>query len=59
VIDWLTSHNKRFEMTIYPGSRHGLQLAQRAHANRETHDFWVRTLLNGRLPEPREKGTRN
>jgi dipeptidyl-peptidase-4 len=50
VVDWLTTHNKPFELMLYPGSRHGLQASQRAHANRETHDFWVRHLLGGRLP---------
>lgn len=58
VIDWLTKHNKRFEMMIYPGSRHGLQMNQRAHGSRESHDFWVRTLLNGRLAVEDAKGTR-
>jgi len=43
VIDWLTTANQRFEMMIYPGSRHGI--AQRAHVAKETHDFWMRTLL--------------
>lgn len=56
VIDWLTSHNKPFELMVYPGSRHGLQQVQRAHANRESHEFWVRNLLNGRLPQ-RTQGT--
>jgi dipeptidyl-peptidase-4 len=51
VIDWLTTHNQPFELMIYPGSRHGLQMSQRQHGNRESHDFWVRNLLNGRLPE--------
>jgi dipeptidyl-peptidase 4 len=50
VVDWLTAHDKPFELMFYPGSRHGLQSSQRAHANRETHDFWVRHLLGGRLP---------
>ena len=57
VIDWLTTHNQPFELMVYPGSRHGLQLSQRPHANRESHEFWVRNLLNGRLPAPHE-GTR-
>jgi dipeptidyl-peptidase-4 len=52
VIDWLTSHNKDFDVMLYPGSRHGLQMMQRPHANRETHEFWVKNLLDGRLPEP-------
>ncbi len=55
VIDWLTSHNKPFELMIYPGSRHGLQTAQRVHASRESHEFWVRNLLNGRLPQGPQK----
>jgi dipeptidyl-peptidase-4 len=50
IVDWLTAHDKPFELMLYPGSRHGLQSSQRAHANRETHDFWVRHLLGGRLP---------
>ncbi len=45
VVDWLTTHNKRFELMLYPDSRHGIQAGQRAHAMRETHDFWMRTLL--------------
>jgi dipeptidyl-peptidase 4 len=51
VVDWLTSHNKPFELMLYPGSRHGLQPAQRAHQNRESHEFWVRHLLGGRMPQ--------
>ena len=50
VIDFLTGANKPFELMLYPDSRHGLQPGQRAHSARETHDFWVRTLLGGRLP---------
>jgi dipeptidyl-peptidase-4 len=50
VVDWLTSNNKRFELMLYPDSRHGVQSSQRPHATRETHDFWVRNLLNGKLP---------
>jgi dipeptidyl-peptidase-4 len=50
VIDWLSRNNKRFEMMLYPNSRHGVQASQRAHAQREAHDFWVRTLLGGQLP---------
>ncbi|HEY8551139.1 MAG TPA: S9 family peptidase [Vicinamibacterales bacterium] len=50
VVDWLTTSNRRFELMIYPDSRHGLQASQRAHAARETHDFWVRNLLGGKLP---------
>jgi dipeptidyl-peptidase-4 len=45
VIDWLTSHDKDFEMVLYPDSRHGLQADQRAHSNRTSHDFWMRVLL--------------
>jgi dipeptidyl-peptidase-4 len=51
LVDWLTVHNKRFELMLYPDSRHGIQASQRAHAVRETHDFWVRNLLGGRLPD--------
>ena len=50
VIDWLTSHNTSFEMMLYPNSRHGFQAAQRPHATREAHDFWVRSLLDGKAP---------
>ncbi len=50
IVDWLTANDKPFELMFYPGSRHGLETSQRAHANRETHDFWVRHLLGGRLP---------
>jgi len=50
VVDWLTTASKPFEMMFYPESRHGI--SQRAHVVRETHDFWVRTLLGGRLPRP-------
>jgi dipeptidyl-peptidase-4 len=57
VVDWLTSHDKPFELMLYPGSRHGLQPKQRAHQNRESHDFWVKHLLGGRLP--RNDGTQN
>jgi dipeptidyl-peptidase-4 len=49
VIDWLTRNNKRFEMMLYPDSRHGVQASQRAHSVRETHDFWVRNLLGGKI----------
>jgi dipeptidyl-peptidase 4 len=49
--DWLTTHDKRFELMIYPDSRHGIQLSQRPHQARESHDFWVRNLLGGRLPD--------
>lgn len=57
VMDWLTSHNKPFDLMLYPGSRHGLQPPQRAHQNRESHEFWVKHLLNGRMPQ--DSGTRN
>jgi len=49
VVDWLTSNNKGFELMLYPDSRHGLQASQRAHSSRATHDFWVRTLLDGKI----------
>jgi dipeptidyl-peptidase-4 len=49
VADWLTRHNRPFELTLYPGSRH--RYRQRAHEARESHDFWVRTLLRGELAE--------
>lgn len=45
VVDWLTAHDKPFELMVYPDSRHGLQASQRKHSAREAHDFWVRTLL--------------
>ncbi len=48
VVDWLTSNNKRFEMMLYPDSRHGIQESQRAHLTREGHDFWIRYLLGGK-----------
>jgi dipeptidyl-peptidase-4 len=51
VIEWLTANNKPFELMLYPESRHGIVGAQRAHLTRETHDFWVRNLLGGRMPE--------
>ena len=51
LVDWLTEHDKRFELMLYPDSRHGIQISQRAHLAREAHEFWVRTLLNGRLPD--------
>ena len=50
VIDWLVSHNRSFELMLYPNSRHGFQASQRPHSTRETHDFWVRTLLDGTIP---------
>jgi dipeptidyl-peptidase-4 len=49
VIDWLTRNNKRFEMMIYPNSRHGIQMSQRAHLTRQAHDFWVNNLLGGKV----------
>ncbi len=49
VVDWLTSNNKDFELMLYPDSRHGLQASQRSHSSRATHDFWVRTLLDGNI----------
>ena len=51
VIDWLVTNNKSFEMMLYPDSRHGVQPSQRAHFNRQAHDFWVRHLLDGRLTD--------
>lgn len=50
VVDWLTEHDKPFELMLYPDSRHGVQASQRRHAAREAHDFWVRSLLGGKLP---------
>jgi len=50
VVDWLTSHNKPFELMLFPDSRHGIQASQRGFLNQGTHDFWVRNLLGGRLP---------
>ncbi len=50
VIDWLTANNKPFEMMYYPESRHGI--TQRAFSARLGHDFWVKTLLNGKMPTP-------
>ena len=50
VVDWLTEHDKPFELMLYPDSRHGVQATQRRHSVREAHDFWVRTLLGGHLP---------
>jgi len=50
VIDWLVSNNRKFELMLYPDSRHGTQASQRPHQTREAHDFWVRTLLDGKLP---------
>ncbi len=51
LVDWLTTHDKRFELMVYPDSRHGIQPAQRGHQARESHDFWVRNLLAGKLPD--------
>ncbi len=49
IVDWLTSNDKDFELMLYPDSRHGLQASQRTHSSRATHDFWVRTLLDGKI----------
>jgi dipeptidyl-peptidase-4 len=48
VIDWLEVAGKPFESMVYPESRHGI--SQRTHYVRESHDFWVRTLLDGKMP---------
>ena len=45
VVDWLVSHDKPFELMLYPDSRHGYQASQRPHSTREAHDFWMRKLL--------------
>jgi dipeptidyl-peptidase 4 len=45
VVEWLTSHDKRFELMIYPDSRHGINASERPHYMRESHDFWMRNLL--------------
>jgi dipeptidyl-peptidase-4 len=45
VIEWLTTHDKRFELMIYPGSRHAFAARQRVHSYRDSHDFWVRTFF--------------
>ena len=45
VVEWLTSHDKRFELMIYPDSRHGIKASERPHYMRESHDFWMRNLL--------------
>ena len=45
VVEWLTGNDKRFELMIYPGSRHGIRASERPHYNRESHDFWMRNLL--------------
>jgi dipeptidyl-peptidase-4 len=50
LVDWLTEHNRVFELMVFPGSRHGIQARQRAFLLRGNHDFWVRHLLGGRLP---------
>lgn len=47
VVDWLTRHNRPFEVTLYPGSRH--RYRQRAHEARESHDFWMRSLLAAKI----------
>ena len=46
VIDWLTGHDRSFEMMLYPGSRHSIGTRQRPHWSRESHDFWLRNLLD-------------
>ena len=51
VVDWLTSNNKKFELMLYPGSRHGIQAGQRAHLSREAHDFWLEHLLGQKPTE--------
>ncbi len=51
LVDALTVRNQRFELMVYPDSRHGIQPLQRPHQARESHDFWVRNLLGGRLPD--------
>jgi len=51
VVDWLVTHDKPFELMLYPDSRHGYQASQRPHSTRETHDFWMRKLL-GKEPAP-------
>jgi len=48
VVDWLAGNNNRFELMLYPYSRH--ETSQREHLLREIHDFWVRNLLAGNLP---------
>jgi len=58
VVDWMVSHNKPFELMLYPDSRHGTQASQRAHATRESHDFWMRNLL-GRAPGGEREGPFN
>jgi dipeptidyl-peptidase-4 len=58
VVDWLTEHDKRFELMLYPDSRHGVQASQRKHSAREAHDYWVRTLLGGTLPTPPTRSTK-
>ena len=52
VVDYLTTGNKPFELMLYPDSRHGIQGSQRGHYARLAHDYWVRTLLGGKLPSP-------
>jgi dipeptidyl-peptidase-4 len=52
VVDWLVSNDKSFEFMFYPESRHGYIAAQRAHSGRSGHDYWVKTLLDGKLPQP-------
>jgi dipeptidyl-peptidase-4 len=45
IVEWLTTHDKRFELMFYPGSRHALVALQRGHSYRESHDFWIRTFF--------------
>lgn len=51
VVDWMVSHDRPFELMLYPDSRHGTQASQRAHATRESHDFWMRNLLGATPPK--------
>jgi hypothetical protein len=44
---------------LYPDSRHGIQASQRGHVARETHDYWVRVLLDGKLPEAPAQSTKD
>ncbi|HET54614.1 MAG TPA: S9 family peptidase [Ignavibacteria bacterium] len=46
LVDKLTDANKNFELMIYPGQRHGIRGAKRAHAIRETNQFWFKHFLN-------------
>jgi hypothetical protein len=42
----MPQNDKSFECAFYPESPHGYQASQRAH------DYWVKTLLDGKLPVP-------